>query len=586
RGHAGFDRKRYDEALTAFDKAITLEPDLAEAWLGRGNVCFDLKRHDEALAAFAKALALKPDLAQAWLGRGNIFANLRRYDEAFAAFDKAIALEPDLAAAWFGRGTVCFDLKRHDDAFAAYDKALALKPDLGLAEALRLHAKMHLCDWSNFDTEADHLMNGKERGEPFALLSISNSPGLQLQCARFTSEKIPLPKMPLWHGEIYKHDKIRLGYLSPDFRHHPVAYLLAGVFENHDRRHFQTFAFSTGPGDNSEMRDRLTRAFDQFIDVNGKSDGDIAGQIRALDIDILIDLGGYTADSRVPILAQRAAPVQVNYLGYAGTMGANYVDYLIADRTLVPPSHQIYYTEKIVYLPHCFMPSDAKGRNISDKPLRRSDFGLPENGFVFCCFNNAYKFNPELFRSWMRIMKAIDDSVLWLSELSETARTNLKKHADAAGVDPERLVFAKRLASSSEHLARHKLADLFIDTLPYNAHTTASDALWTGLPVLTQIGETFAARVAASLLNAIGLPELITRSRQDYERLAIELANGPAKLAAIKEKLEANRSIAPLFDTQLFTRHLEAAYRQMSERYRAGLAPDHFAVSAGEIPGR
>ncbi len=265
---------------------------------------------------------------------------------------------------------------------------------------------------------------------------------------------------------------------------------MAGIFESHDRQRFETFAFSTGHDDKSTMRDRLTHAFDEFIDVSDKSDRSIADQIRALNIDILVDLMGYTSDTRTAILAERPAPVQVAYLGYAGTTGASFVDYLIADRTVIPPSQQMHYMEKIAYLPHCFLPHDIKGRQISDKPLIRSDFDLPESGFVFCCFNNAYKINPEVFQSWMTIMKAIDGSVLWLSELHETAQSNLKREAQAAGVDPSRLVFAKRLASAAEHLARHQLADLFLDTTPYNAHTTASDALWAGLPVLTEIGET------------------------------------------------------------------------------------------------
>ena len=532
---------------------------------------------------------LKPDLAEGWFGRGGVFFALGRHDEALAAYDRALALKPDLEGAWVGRGNVLTEFKRYDEAFAAYDKAFVLDPDLTAIEGARLHANMHCCDWSDFDKDSKRLLasakNKKDTTVPWMLLNVSASPQEQFDYATlWASKNYPVSRSPIWKGEIYKNKKIRVGYLSSDFRSHAVAYLTAGIFESHDRRRFETFAVSTGPDDGSAMRDRLTRAFDRFIDVSDKSDRHIADQIRALDIDIVVDLTGYTAQMRSMILAQRPAPVQAAYLGYAGTTGASFVDYLIADRTVIPPSQQMHYLEKIAYLPHCFLPHDIKGRQISDKPLRRSDFDLPESGCVFCCFNNAYKLNPEVFQSWMTILKAVDGSVLWLSQLNEVARSNLTKEARAAGVEPGRLVFAKLLASPAEHLARHRLADLFLDTTPYNAHTTASDALWAGLPVLTRIGETFAARVAASLLDTIGLPELIARSRAEYEKLAIELANNPAKLGNIREKLKTNRLTSPLFDTQLFTRHLEGAYEAMYRRYQAGLAPDHITVDEIENP--
>jgi predicted O-linked N-acetylglucosamine transferase (SPINDLY family) len=589
RGNVDTALKRFDEAFAAYDKALALRPDLESAWLGCGNVYTALKRYDEAFVAYGRALALKPDLAEAWLGRGGVFYSLKRHDEALAACDRALALKPDLEGAWIARGNILTEFKRYEEAFAAYDKAFVLNPDLADVAGLRLHTKMHSCDWSDFDKDTKSLLasakNKKQTAVPWVLLSICVSAQEQLEYATlWASKNHPVSHTPIWKGEIYKNKKTRIGYLSSDFRSHAVAYLMAGIFECHDRRRFETFAFSTGHDDGGAMRDRLTRAFDQFIDVSDKGDRDIAHQIRALNLDILVDLTGYTSDMRAAILAQRPAPVQAAYLGYAGTMGASFVDYLIADRTVIPPSHQMHYMEKIAYLPHCFLPHDIKGRQIADKPLIRSDFDLPESGFVFCCFNNAYKINPDVFQTWMAIMKATEGSVLWLSGLHETAQNNLRKEAQAAGVDPSRLVFAKRLGSAAEHLARHRLADLFLDTTPYNAHTTASDALWAGLPVLTLIGETFAARVAASLLNTIGLPELIARSAEEYEKLAIELANNAAKLTKIREKLKTNRLTAPLFDTQLFTRHLESAYEAMYRRYQAGLAPDHIVVEAIENP--
>ena len=590
RGNVLYGLKRHDEALAAYDKALAIKPDLEGAWFARGNVFNEFKQFEEAFAAYSRALILKPDLAEAWLGRGGVFHALKRNDEALAAYDKALELKPDFEAAWFGRGNILTDFKRYDEAFAAYDKAFVLDPNLTAVEAVRLHSKMHCCAWDDFDKESEHLLasavSKKESALPWVLLSIDASAQQQLDYARFWAAKnFPAPVSPIWTGEIYNNKRIRIGYISSDFRRHAVPYLMAGIFENHDRQRFETFALSTGDDDKSAMRNRLAQAFDQFVDVGSKSDQDIAEQIRALNVDILVDLTGYTTDSRsAGILARRPAPVQAAYLGYAGTTGAEFVDYLIADRTVIPPSQQMHYAEKIVYLPHCFMPHDAEGRQISDKPVARSDFGLPENGIVFCCFNNAYKLNPHVFRSWMTIMKAVGGSVLWLSELHETAQRNLQSQAQAAGVDASRLVFAKRLNSAAEHLARHQLADLFLDTVPYNAHTTASDALWAGLPVLTVAGETFAARVAASLLNAVGLPELIARSKAEYEKLAIELANNPDRLEKIKQKLKTKRLASPLFDTRLFTRHLEAAYEAMYDRYQAGLAPDHILVAETEGP--
>jgi protein O-GlcNAc transferase len=584
RGNAMVDLKRYDEAFAAYDKALLLKPDLAKVWLGRGNVFFNLKRYGEALAAYDKALSLKSDLAEVWLGRGNVFLDLKRHEEAFAAYDKALSLEPDLAAAWLGRGNVFSDLKRHEEAFLAYDKALSLKPDLAALEGMRIFSKMQLCDWSNFETERDHLVqsvrNGKENTAPFAFLGIGPSIEDQFSCAKLWVRKLcPPADKPFWRGESYKNNKIRICYVSADFHQHPVANLVAGVFECHDRSQFEVIGISIGPNDNSEIRRRLECAFDEFIDAEALGFDEIAKQAREEEIDILIDLTGFTDDARTEIFACRPAPIQVNYLGYPGTMGASYIDYIIADPALIPASHQSSYLEKIVYLPHSYLPHDDTSRRISDRSFERGEFGLPENGFVFCCFNNAYKLNPYLFRSRMKLLQAVEGSVLWLSENNATATNNLRREAAAAGVNPDRLVFAGRVPSSADHLARHRLADLFLDTLPYNAHTTASDALLAGLPVLTQIGETFAGRVAASLLTAIGLPELIVQTQEQFESMAIELATRPELMAAIKDKLVENRLTKPLFNTKLYTRHIESAYASMHQRHQSGLLPDHIYVA-------
>ena len=584
RGNVSFELRRYDEAVAAHDKALSLNPDMAEAWVGRGNILFEANRYDETLAAYAKAISLKPDLAEGWLGRGNVFKDLRRYDDALAAFDKALSLKPGLAEAWSGRGKAFLETKRYDEALAAYDRAFALKPDLAALEGERIHCRMYLCDWSNFEAERDHLVqsvrNGKQNTNPFAFLGVGSSTGDQFDCAQlWTRKRYPPSANALSRGELYQHGKIRVGYVSSDFRQHPVADLIAGVFECHDRSQFDVVGISIGPDDNSEIRRRVVRSFDKFIDAAALGVEETANRIRQEEIDILIDLNGTTWNARTGIFALRPAPVQVNYLGYPGTMGAGYIDYIIADPVLIPASQQSSYMEKIVYLPHSYLPHDDTSRPVSSRSFERREFGLPADGFVFCCFNNAYKLNPHLFRSRMKLLKAVEGSVLWLSENNATAANNLRSEAAAAGVAPDRLVFAERLPSSADHLARHRLADLFLDTLPYNAHTTASDALWAGLPVLTQIGETFAGRVAASLLTAVGLPELIAETQEQFENMAIELATRPERLAAIKHKLAQNRSTKPLFNTKLYTRHIESAYAAMYRRHRDGLLADHIHIA-------
>ncbi len=582
RGNVFYELKRYDNAFSSYEKALVLEPDVASAWLGRGNIERELKRYDDAFASYEKALALEPDLAGAWVGRGNVFYELKHHDDAFASYEKALALEPDVAGAWLGRGNVFYELKRYDDAFVSYEKALALEPDLTGAEGTRLHCKMHLCDWSNFTTECEHLVslveNNKTNVEPFSFTAISISREDQLKCAKlWISEKYGATAQPIWSGEKYNHDKIRVGYVSADFYQHATSHLMAGMFECHDKTQFEITAVSIGPDDTSELRNRLKNAFDYFIDGRLLSDAEIVHRIKQKEIDILIDLKGFTQDARTGIFARRPAPIQVNYLGFPGTMGANYIDYVIADRTLVPQSHQQDYSEKVVYLPNSYQVNDTK-RAISEKVFSREEMGLTKDSFVFCCFNNGYKILPDVFECWMRILKRVDGSVLWLLKDSARAVGNLRKEAECRGVDPNRLIFASYMPLP-DHLARHSCADLFLDTLPYNAHTTASDALWSGLPVLTQIGETFAGRVAASLLTAIGLPELITSTPQAYEDLAIELATNPEKLAAIKRKVADNRLTTPLFDTQVFTQHIERAYQAIYERYQTGLSPDHLYVT-------
>ena len=587
RGHALLDLKRPEEAMASCDKAIALKPDYAEAYSNRGSVLEILKRPMEALASYDKAIALKPNFALAHNNRGNALRALGLLPEALASFEQATAREPDFALAHRNRGEVLEELKRYDEAFSAYDKAFTLESNLIGAEGCRLNIKMQLCDWNNFDSECAHLIssvrNGNANSPPFTFLAITTSPADQLQVSKlWVAKEYPHSLYtPVWRGERYDRDRIRVAYLSADFRDHPMSHLLVGVFEKHDRKRFKPTAISFQSEESSELTTRLKSSFDQFIDAKHLSDIDVARLLRSLEIDIAVDLMGYTLHARTGIMAYRSAPIQVTYLGYPGTMGADYIDYLIADATVIPDSSKPYYTEKIVHLPNSYYPTSYQvrdfNRSIKGRAVTRTDAELPNDAFIYCCFNGHFKIALSMFDCWMRILRKVEGGVLWLLEGSPRAASNLRKEAATRGINPERLVFAKRL-SLPDHLARHGLADLFLDTLPYNAHTTASDALWAGLPVLTQMGETFAGRVAASLLKAVDLPELITATPQAYENLAIELANSPEKFAAIRQKLANNRLTTPLFDTKLITRHIEAGYTAMYERYQAGLPPDHIYV--------
>jgi protein O-GlcNAc transferase len=412
---------------------------------------------------------------------------------------------------------------------------------------------------------------------PFALLALPSSAEDQLQCAQRYMKDLPAYP-PVWLGETYLHDRIRVAYLSADFRNnHPVAYLTAGLFEHHDHSRFEITGISIGPTDDSLLRRRLEGAFEHFVDAKDKTEVDIANLIKNREIDILVDLMGHTLDSRLGVLARRPAPIQVHYLGYAGTTAANFIDYILADKIVIPEEHRAFFTEEVVWLPGSYLVNDNR-RRVAEKMPTRAECGLPENALVYCSFNNAYKIAPSIFDIWLRLLRATTGSVLWLSELNPTAQANLRREADRCGINPQRLIFAPKVTDNADHLARQRLADLFLDTLPYNAHTTASDALWAGLPVLTCLGETFAGRVAASLLRAIGLPELITTSLDEYEALALKLANDPALLAIIKSKLSQNRETYPLFDTARFTRHIEAAYVAIWERCQRGEPPAAFAV--------
>ncbi len=622
RGNALKALDRYADALASYERAIAIDPSYAEAYVRRGDALRELKRHDEAVLSYEKAvelrpqdvqilfnrsialqeagrlkdalasydatIALKPDHAEAHNNRGNVLVNLGRYEEAFESYKAAINAKPDYAAAYNNFSNALLDVQRLPDALKNIETVLALDPDFPYALGQRLTIKSHMCDWKDLDTARDAVVDAIGRGSlacvPFSLVATDAPAEIRRHCAElYVQDRCPPGSPPLYvraETVASRSDRLRIAYLSADFHAHATAHLMAGVFERHDKSRFEISAISFDPSDGSPMRARLEAAFEHFIPVNTLHDKAVAALMRDANIDIAIDLKGFTKNARPGIFALRPAPLQVSYLGFPGTMGASYIDYLIADKVVVPEHAQKHYTEKLAYLPDCYQCNDTK-RSIAARTPTRADAGLPENGFVFCSFNNNYKLTPELFDVWMRLLQQIEGSVLWILDSNATAARNLCLEAELRGISRERLVFAPKV-EHADHLARHRLADLFLDTVPCGAHTTASDALWAGLPMLTCMGGSFAGRVGASLLNAIGLNDLVTQSLPEYERRALALARDPRALACLKADLEKNRDTCPLFDTARFTRHLEAAYLMMWDRHRAGQQPASFSVDATE----
>jgi protein O-GlcNAc transferase len=569
-------------AVATYKKALTLDPKSALAHSNLSIILRKQGRAEDALSHCDKALEIAPNYADAWNNKGNVLLQLKRYREAIGAYDRALALMPETAEAWLGRATALVELKRFAEAFAAYERALGLDAGLaqGFAAGHRLYAKLSICEWTNLEADIANLLESVRRCKtvsvPFPLLSLPSTPADQLLCAQINADYTGSPE-PAWRGEIYFHERVRIAYLSSDLREHAVAHLTAGLFEHHDRSRFETTAISFEAARDSQTGRRVSAAFERFVDASAQSDQEIADLVRQLEIDIVVDLNGFTRNSRLGVFARRPAPIQVNYLGYAGTMGADFYDYIVADATIIPREHFEYYSEKVVWLPDCFMANDDK-RAIAERTPSRNELNLPENAFVFYSFNQPYKIDPTIFDVWMRLLAAIDGSVLWLKESEAAASYNLRLEAQRRGIAPERLIFAPSLPDAADHLARQRQADLFLDTRYYNAHTTAADALWAGVPVVTCLGSTFAGRVAASLLRAVGLPELVTDSLADYEALALKLAREPELLSSIRAKLARNRNTFPLFDTARFTRHIEAAYVAMWERAQRGEPPASFAV--------
>ena len=574
---------RAQDAIASYDRAIRLKPDYATPHYNRGNTLFQIRKFLAAIASYDKAIALKPDYHQAFDNRGIAWKELGHYPKAVADHDKAINFQPDYVEAHYNRGLALCESKDLAAALTSFANAMAINPAYPFLLGTYAHTAMQLCDWRDAERKLVALREAVHQvravASPFVVTGWVDDPALHLQVARtYIQTRFPAQDGLGAIPHRAHSGKIRIGYYSADFRDHAITYLIAEMLEKHDHTAFEIYAFNLNPAPPDSSSARIFAAVNQVIDLSDKSDRSAAQLSRALHIDIAVDLGGHTVNSRTGIFAQRCAPVQINYLGFPGTLGAPYYDYILADAMVIPENQRRHYVEKVAYLPYCYQPNDSQ-RRISERIFSRGELGLPEGGFVFCCFNNSYKILPATFDGWMRILQAVEGSVLWLLDHSPVARRNLQREAQTRGVDPHRLIFAPRMPLA-DHLARHRLADLFIDTLPYNAHTTASDALWAGLPVLTCMGQSFAARVAGSLLLAMDLQELITQTPAEFEATAIAYAKNPSALQGIKAKLLGNIPTSPLFNAGLFARHMEQAYRVMHARHQAGLTAEHFVVEA------
>jgi protein O-GlcNAc transferase len=548
------------------------------AQCNRGYTLLDLKRPGEALACFDALLRDLPDDGEALFGRASaLLQSGQRLEQAVADFERSASFGVERTEALVGEASVLAELQRYGEAAQRLVEVLAMTPEREYARGSLLYSRLRICDWNDLPALSEELIARVRREErvtyPLLLLSLTDSPGLHLaQACSFVGYKYPEETSLgacLARAEAGVGRPLRVAYISADFRDHPVSHLLVGVLERHNRKHFEVIGVSLRAGEGGIFEQRLRGAFDRFIDASEWGDKDVAQRLRAQEVDIAVDLMGFTQGLRPGIFAHRAAPVQVSYLGYAGTSGAPYMDYLLADEVVIPSGDERYYSERIVRLPHCYLPSDDR-REIGPSPTR-AQAGLPESGLVLCAFTNAYKINPPVFDVWMKLLREVPRSVLWLRGMGSEARENLLREAQARGVEVERLIFAPHVKGMAEHLGRHRLADLYLDTLPYNAHSTACDALWSGVPVLTCAGRSFASRVAASALTAVGLPELITHSLGEYESRALELALQPQRLQELRSRLEQQRLSSPLFDTARFCRHLENCFRTMHQQKLSGV---------------
>ncbi|AKD24453.1 putative O-linked N-acetylglucosamine transferase, SPINDLY family [Polynucleobacter duraquae] len=565
-------------AFIAYKKTLAYKNHSLDIYLNLGDLAMTLQRVEEAKQYYFNASTIDQSSAYAWSGYGAALAKLGEYEDALRALNRAIEHNPDLLDVWMHRGDIFNLLKRHDLALESYEKAEKIFPDMPFILGKILHQKMLACDWSGYEELIGKIQlgisQGKNVAEPFGFQAISESEEELKACAKLFADFYFEQKDSM--AILGQNNKIKIGYVCGEFRNQATSILMAGVYESQNKDEFEIYAFDNGLDDGSFLRKRIEVAFDHMIDIRGLPDQEVAQKIANLKIDILVNLNGYFGESRQAIFAYRPAPIQVNYLGFPGTLGSKYIDYLIADDRVIPPDSYQYYYEKIVSLPNCYQANDDK-RVISQKIFTRADFGLPQNAFVYCCFNNNYKITPQIFKIWMNILSNTSNTVLWLLKDNDLAAKNLLAHAEHHGVAKDRIFFADRRVPE-EHLARHQHADLFLDTFPYNAHTTASDALWSGLPILTYVGNTFPGRVTSSLLSGLGVRELIADSQEEYRDMAISFANNPLDLRSIRKKIESKKFTCTLFDTGQFTKKLESAFRFMHSRCVANLPPEHFKV--------
>jgi predicted O-linked N-acetylglucosamine transferase (SPINDLY family) len=605
---------RYEEALKCYEDAIRLDPDYSEAYSNKGNALSALKDYKTALQLYENAIAKNSLNAQAYCGAALIFNQRKQYALAIACSKRTVEIAPQYIEAWLCLGLTYLQVKDYELALTAFDAVIkfdAFNTSAWLAKAdleaerknykLAQHyfksvsefdysvdfvfgsymqSTLHMCEWKNEESMEkiliESIKNGERKALPYNVISRLDNPCLINQAMKVYAEA-KLGNIKREHfSSRPQNKKIRLAYFSADFHNHPTAYLIAELFEKHDKSQFEIIGFVFGRNQPDEMRERLIRSFDEFIDVDNKTDEEIAALSREMNIDIAIDLKGFTTEGRPKIFMFGCAPIQISYLAFPGTMGLSCFDYIIADPILIPKDQQNCYVEKVIYMPNSYQVND-RNRKISENKKTRQYLGLPETGFVFCCFNNNYKITPAVFKGWINILNAVDGSILWLFGDNPEAIENLKIEFSKASLHADRLIFAGR-ADHADHLARYQLADLFLDTFPCNAHTTASDALWAGLPLITLIGNSFASRVAASLLSAVGLSDLICHTQEEYERMAIHFAQNSLALSNVKERLATNRFTSPLFDTTLFARDLESAYITAYENSKNGLAPAHIYV--------
>jgi predicted O-linked N-acetylglucosamine transferase (SPINDLY family) len=573
--------EEFESALSCFERAGRVKPGSYEVHHNQGNVLRELQRLEDSLRHYDAALQIDPQRATGWADRAETLMALGRYPQALDSYDSSLALAPQDLAAQLGRACA---LRASGDAESAQRALTALARLPAETEYVRGHwlfERMATCRWAGWQEVVADVLTRVGAGErvvtPYHLVPMPAGPVEQLACARiYARDQCSEAATAARFESRAAPRRVRIGYFSTDFRNHATSHLVAGLLERHDRERFETFAFSLGPKADDPYRRRIEAAVERFVDVDDRNDAEITALARTLGIDIALDLNGYTEGAQPYVFARRAAPVQVNYLGFPGTMGCGFMDYIVADEILVRPDDRRFYDEKVIVLPGSYQPNDDQ-RRIADASPRREAHGLPGSGFVFACFNNTFKITPDVFDVWMRLLRDVPASVLWLLKGSDSAPPAIVREAQARGVDASRIVWAPRLPLA-DHLARHAHADLFLDTFHWNAHTTCSDALWAGLPVVTLMGPTFASRVGASLLHAVGLPELVTRTVDDYHALADSLARDSERLARIRARLGERRATTALFDTRLYAARFEAALDAVWERYRRGLAPAHLRV--------